>query len=483
MMIRHKCACALLVVAVLSLQQGLAIDPLTVGAAGITTSLLLDKMADKASQVVQDAGAVGSLVASKAARDIELEIMAARQQLHEELNTNWDHLDQEKVSGLRALDSALDSLTKNVAQAGRIEDDLSLDVDQKLNSIPFLAKSMTIRRIWGASQYYKPQGSYVISLHGNIFDQQAGTPDVYIGGKHLDIPPAMNPPYDVVLNVPVGLINDKFVDRKLAYVPVVVEQHIRNRDTAFQFWRDAYRLGEFKFSLELFPKFPAAYRLTEYDQEPIVDTTRMLTQPRREMLIPGCGESGCNKYYNVCNDVPAGGQPIQAKDFYDSFNGWGGFGAVTKTSTGVCAVYWQHSHNVARNVGFSVDYYPAGSHVVPHDVQLVPLSSDSLADYFKDDDTKDRDVAKDKPAPPNTTTQPAAFTIVENGIDHGAVRLGRTYDAHFSNSMQSFTLVFRTFTGEELIVTPAKSNPEVDASTLENQTNFKRMTVAIKPPW
>jgi hypothetical protein len=43
-------------------------------------------------------------------------------------------------------------VTKNIAQAGKIEDDLSLDVDQKLNSIPFLAKSMTIRRIWNASQ-------------------------------------------------------------------------------------------------------------------------------------------------------------------------------------------------------------------------------------------------------------------------------------------------------------------------------------------
>src|SRR5260370_39735138 len=74
---------------------------------------------------------------------------------------------------------------------------------------------------------------------------------------------------------------------------------------------------------------------------------------------------------------------------------------------------------------------------------------------------------------------PSQLTLV----DHGAVRLGRTYSARFSPNMKSFDLVFRTFTGEELVVTPAKSARLVDSSPLENQTTFKRMTVALKTPW
>jgi hypothetical protein len=460
-----------------------AIDPLTVAGAGITTSLLLDRLDEKATNIVQNAGAVGSLLTSKAARDVQLEIMAARQQLHDELNQNWDRLDGEKVSALRAIDSVLEELSKNVAQAGRLEDDLALDVDQQLNKIPFLAKAFTLRRVWGASQYYRPQGLYVISLHGNIFDQSAGTPEVWIGGQHLAAPPLMKPPYDVVLNIPVELINKHFQDRKLSYVDVVVKQKVPNRPYSFQIWRDEYRLADFRFMLELFPRYPAAYRLTEYDIEPTIDTSQVKVWPRREMYIPGCGNSGCNAYYNVCEDVPAGAQPIKAVDFYDSFNGWGGFGQQTVTSTGVCVVYWQHSHNVGRNVGFNVQYYPASSHVVPHDIALAPISSDSLSDYFKGDDPTDTAAAKDKSVTPQTVVDSGPYAIVEGGIDHGAVRLGRTYDAHFSNNMTSFTLVFRTFTGEELILTPGKKSDLLDASPVEDKTSFKRMTVGIKPPW
>ena len=120
-----------------------AIDPLTVAGAGITTSLLLHKFDEKATNIVQNAGAVGSLLTSKAARDVQLEIMAARQQLHEELNQNWDRLDGEKVSALRAIDSALEELSKNVAQAGRLEDDLALDVDQQLNKMDWPTSAMS----------------------------------------------------------------------------------------------------------------------------------------------------------------------------------------------------------------------------------------------------------------------------------------------------------------------------------------------------
>jgi len=72
--------------------------------------------------------------------------------------------------------------------------------------------------------------------------------------------------------------------------------------------------ADFKFTLELFPRYPAEYRLTEQDQGAIVDDTHTEVQIGREMAIPGCGDSGCNSYYNVCTDLPPGAQPIKAVD-------------------------------------------------------------------------------------------------------------------------------------------------------------------------
>jgi hypothetical protein len=132
----------------ISCQVSNAQDLGTVAVAGITTSALLDKLNEKANNIVQNAGGVGSLLVSKAARDIQLEIMAARIQLHDELNQNWDRLDQEKVSVLKEIDSSLTQVTKNLGQVSQMQDDLVLDVDSTLNRIPFLKDVRTVRRIW-----------------------------------------------------------------------------------------------------------------------------------------------------------------------------------------------------------------------------------------------------------------------------------------------------------------------------------------------
>src|SRR5882724_5722181 len=63
---------------------------------GIATKLLLQDMDDRATHVIQNAAAAGSLLSSKAARDVHLLIDAARQNLHDELDVQWDKLDREK---------------------------------------------------------------------------------------------------------------------------------------------------------------------------------------------------------------------------------------------------------------------------------------------------------------------------------------------------------------------------------------------------
>lgn len=481
--------------------------PLTVAASGVAASKVLDTLAEKATQIVQQAAAAGSLLSTKAARDLELEVVAARQQLHDELNQNWDRLDQEKVAGLRGLDTAMESLSANIQKVGNITDDLSLDVDQKLAAIPFLKNVKTIRRVEGASQYFRTEGLYVVRVKGNLFDQLTAAPVVTVDGTTLEPTSVLlKPPYDLVLNIKAEMINRKFKDRTLSYLPIVIRQQVANRPYSFQVWKDQYRNAEYTFKLELFPQYPAAYLLTEWDEEPIVDASRTETAAARFMYVPGCGNSGCNAYYNVCTDVPAGGKPLEAVDFRDSFSGWGGFGAPWITSTGMCSQYWQHSHNVGRNVGFSVRYNPLGSHIIPHPLALVALSSDQK-DALKTQDAAQTptsllglnvflsvvssqvaDLVGVRPQAPTSLrivpiTAPSATPGTMLVVDHGGVRLGRTYSARFSPNMKSFDLVFRTFTGEELVVTPAKSSKLVDASPLELDNSFKRMTVSLKTPW
>ncbi len=57
------------------------------------------------------------------------------------------------------------------------------------------------------------------------------------------------------------------------------------------------------------------------------------------LTVGGCGESGCNAYYNVCAAVPIGVAVTRTVNLYDSFSGWGGFGALTVLDGSVCHVY------------------------------------------------------------------------------------------------------------------------------------------------
>jgi len=458
-------------------------DPVGILVAGATTGAVLDKLDSVANNIVQNAGGVGSLLVTKAARDIQLEIMAARIQLHDELNQNWDRLDQEKISVLKEFESSLMQVSKDIGQVSQIQDDLVLDVDSTLNRIPFLKDVKTVRRIWGASQYYRPNGIYIVTIRGNIFDSSANVPDVTIGGRTLATKPIVKPPYDCQLEIPGSMLNDLFQDRKLVQVPVILKQQVSSRDYRFQVWRSEYTPQTFTFTIELFPKYPAAYRLTEFDAQPDFDQNQTLRWPRREYLIPGCGNPGCNAYYQISEDLPPNNQPVspQAWDnIYDSrgLNWYSGMAPCHNTPTGAVCTYWQHSHDQARNVGFDVLYHPPTTTIVQHDIELVPISGESLSHYFDDPKANDSGAAKDFKA------TGVSYGIAEKGIDHGAVRIGLTYDIHFANSMKSYTLVFRTFTGEEIVLTPGTPTPDaLQVSQFENQSDFKRITVALKPPW
>lgn len=80
-----------------------------------------------------------------------------------------------------------------------------------------------------------------------------------------------------------------------------------------------------------------------------------------EARIPGCGVSGCYQTFRVCGMPPPNTTLTGAtRNFVDSFSGaWGNWGdPATVSQQGVCRIFVQHSHNVARAVAFDYEVAP-----------------------------------------------------------------------------------------------------------------------------
>ena len=112
----------------------------------------------------------------------------------------------------------------------------------------------------------------------------------------------------------------------------------------------------------------------------------------------------------------------------------------------MCTQYWQHSHNVTRNVSSNVSYLPAAPVISKREIPLVALSQDP--------------------------TLP------------GVLRIGKTYAAEFSRDMQSFDIVLKSFTGEEFVFTPSKAVAgPFKIGPLEDKTDFNRTVLSLELPW
>jgi hypothetical protein len=80
-----------------------------------------------------------------------------------------------------------------------------------------------------------------------------------------------------------------------------------------------------------------------------------------QMIVPGCGESGCNAQWQVCGFAPSNTKTTgNIRNYTDSFGGgWGDWvGPPAITQTQVCRTFNQHSHNVTRTVSFQFEVIP-----------------------------------------------------------------------------------------------------------------------------
>jgi hypothetical protein len=439
---------------------------------GVATSKLLDSLEDRATHVLQNAAAAGSLVASKASRDVMLAIDAARQNLHDELDTQWDRLDSQKVSLLRELSAKTEQLEAATGTFGKLGDQLFLDTDVLLSRLPFVKEVPRIRRVDGASQYFRSQGEYRVAITANLFSPFGPETTILVNGVLIQ-PEWLHskPPYDVIVALPVTVLNALFHDYQLVYVPLDIKTTVTEQGL----FRNRARPATFRVQLELFPRYAASYRLDQAAEGSVVDSSATEIAKGERMTVPGCGDSGCNAYYNVCVNFPVGAQPIGPVNQYDSFSGWGGFGEVSTSASQVCQRYWQHSHNVARNVSIDVAYHPVKKEIQHSLVQLRPIVVDTAE-------------GNTCVASKDAAAQPIIAGMVTQEVGPAESRtvcwlkLGVTYSAEYSQTMKGYTLAIRTFNGENFAATENSTDPAIEIHDTKT-TEFLRSTVKLKTPW
>lgn len=442
-------------------------------AAGVGAGKLLDSLEDRATHVLQNAAAAGSLVASKAARDVMLAIDAARQSLHGELDAQWDRLDAQKVSLLRELNAKTDQLEAVSGNFGKLGDQLFLDTDALLSRLPFVAEIPRVRRVQGASQYFRSEGEYRVTITANLFTPFGGAAALSVNGS--PIKPEwvhQQPPYDAVVALPVAVLNPLFRDYQLTYVPLDIQTTVSEKSL----FRTRTHPATFRIQLELFPRYAASYRLDQAAEASVVDTAVTEIAKGERMTIPGCGDSGCNAYYNVCANFPVGAQAIGPVNQYDSFSGWGGFGEVSTSASQLCQRYWQHSHNVARNVSIDVAYHPLKKEIQHSLVELKPIVVDPSG-------------AGTCPAQPRSPSdQPIVASMVTQQVGGAEsdkvcwLQLGFTYTAEYSPSMKGYTLAIRTFNGQNFAATENSADAAIEIHDTKT-AEFQRSTIKVRSPW
>jgi hypothetical protein len=506
-----------------------------IAGAGDLTSKVLDDMQDQASVLISQAAGAASLVSTKAARDAELLIQVARQDMLEQQNVAWDHLDDQKRSVLVEIYKSLQSIDKDVAKAGDLKDGFVLDISAVMDRLHLGKNIPRIQKVAGASQFYLDGGSYRLDILTNIVDNNSSPLQVSIGDRKLKNDEKLLAPQQIItgqvahqlsINLHSDDLENRFNKFDLATVPINISTKFSDQPSWYEFWKKPkFRDVDMSFTLELFPKFPVEYSLIEKDLEDAVDTEHPKTQIGQVAVVPGCGHDGCNAWQQVCTNLLEPGIPIRVSAYFDSFNGaWGNFepSKNVTNSNGICSVFYQHSHNVPRNVSFNVDYYPMKQEPTPHYATLQPATLGKV-----DPDLEVAIIPTNGPCAGSeqhvqsgATSATASFNFgffsgaaslsaIESSaveaIAHlhsdmqtvnekqcssalplkhqsiGWIRFGRAYTVQFKRSMSSYIFVARFFDRHEE-VWPSKNAPLLDVLDVRT-SNDKSATIQIKKPW
>jgi hypothetical protein len=485
---------------------------LTVAVAGITVAKVLDLLEAKVSAIIGRAAEAASLTADAAARNAQLTLGAVRQDLNNDLNTQWDKLELQKLSLLQQVDQAIDTLEKNVGRVERLEELSTLDISSLIGSLPFTKTVYAVKRVEGAAQMFKEDGYYRMLVRSNGFDF-AGRGHVLRCNEKPLKPEWLKQArqFELEITIPASEFCGTFENRRVSHAVLDMSMEVPNRNSVLEFRKAKTRWAYFKVSIDLFPKYPVEYRLEERQQIDSVDKEKTEWQPSQILTVGGCGKDQCYAYYNVYAYLPTGAEATgMVRECTDTFNGWGSFikpdaktvtvmgmklrvpqegycgastqevPAITVAGTTIGMMYMQHSHNMTRNVQFKAGYHPPikrqrGAGVELHDITIgaprtVATTSEAL-----------RAIQEVIVTMPDMVGSAAGGSAMKQ-IKSGFLQFNRTYEAKLSPNMVGYTLVAKLFTGDNIVVSESKNDPRIEVK-FTNETTFKRLLVTPKAPW
>lgn len=426
---------------------------LSVAEPGFPTGFVLDKFSARAATIAAKALAEPSLVASKSVRELQVLIATARLELRDATEERWDKLAAPQQALLREIDRALQSQPVPAADRGRIDQPVVLDLAPSLAKLQFSSGTPVLKKVEGASQYFRASGSYRLRLETNLPALGATGFTLTIAGQPV---PAgwlvVTPPGSVQVTIPAAALADSFSDRTLVHLPLELVGVMPVG--SWKFWQSNTRAVSQPFALELFPKKPFSFTLKESTSTTSVDESQVLLAKGKPQQVPGCGAPGCMRDQNVCNEVPAGAKPLEPVNFSDNAlddpaGAW--TAAVAPQPHGFCVVYKQQSPRRVRLVNFDIRYNPASS---------TPKLSD-------------RPVRREGAA---ASAPPEA-----DGLE-----LGTRYSGELSRDVQTWELVLKAFTGQTLRAGPAGvsgGGARLQLSPLQHEADRSRLNFSVQLPW
>lgn len=392
---------------------------LSVAAAGFPVSHALAQWDAQAAALAAKATAEGALQASRDARELKMLLANLRNELQPVMEDRWDRLPAPQLALLHEAERSFRAAQASAGQSGRIDTPTTLDLSATLARLKFAAHTPLLRQVTGADLHDAHPGAWKVQLQSNLAALGATAYAVNLNGEQV---PATwvqaGDSGEVLLTLPKQALAKHFND--LAASALSAELVAVLPRSGWKFWQSTVPTVRLPFDLLLYPRQIFSVTLSETQTIPVVDKGRTLVAAGQPQTVPGCGQAGCERDHNICNQVPAGSEALEPVFFSDSSAGdpsgqW--LSDVSRTATGFCALFKQRSPQLQRQVNFDLRYHPVVLQQQQRTLALSPWQA--LADFLRTDAALPA-----RAAAPGATSAPGAATAGTTGTADKPVTTG-----------------------------------------------------------
>ncbi len=433
----------------------------------------LDDLQGRISSTAGQVGSTAGLTELQLLDTLAMKVQELRVQWKDTLGDSIASLDLEQQKTLDTLSQAVGKVDSLIDHTTRLEDLAVLDVNVLLSKAG-LAPSNEIRRIVPSAQAHKDSGVYSYEVTLPLFGTGNEITGIRLNGVDVLKWKKDVPPHGFRLDIPTGLIETSFSEWDLSKGQLQID--LKTPEPWWKLWKSSLK-QTVTIDTGLFPRHPLRYWFAshphryEIDRDP-AHLEKVNSPPT---MIPGCGVSGCQWFFNICATAPVGAEPTSDLfEQHDSFNGWGEFHPPPTVLANVtCIVYRQNSHNQNRTVWFSTHYHPVKDVPETHYYTLLPLSAEGHPAHEPDASQSQMVLLSKSTAPTSPASAPPdggngggpptpnptyAPPNGDAGPSPRPLDLGRTYILQIDREI-NWELVVQAFSGETITLSPTVLAP------------------------